>query len=267
MRYNLSMAIGEFIIDRWMEGMIASICTELDIDHQVFSYGWVHRLEKGDVRKFVCGYRFDLNAAASAGIANDKVAAYEVLQSQGVPAAEHFLVRKSPVSGAITWYGTPPDDMVVKPLDASGGLQIARVKTQGEAEEWIDTFSDFAWAVSPFYDIKRECRIVMLDGEILLAYEKAGVVKDGLTFFNLGQGATATDITPNDTMHSLAYGAMDAIGLRLAAVDVIETADGEWRVLEVNSGFMMEHYMRQSDENRQKGYELYQKIITRMMGE
>ena len=38
---------------------------------------------------------------------------------------------------------------------------------------------------------------------------------------------------------------MQAMSLRLAAVDIAETAAGEFKVLEVNDGITLEHYLRQ----------------------
>ena len=79
--------------------------------------------------------------------------------------------------------------------------------------------------------------------------------------FNLGLGAVPTNIEPDASLLSLASRAQAALGLRLSAVDIIETVDGNLRVLEINSGFMMEHYIRSSEENRQRAVKAYGAII------
>lgn len=263
------MTSGEFIIDRWMEGMIADICRVNGISHQTFSNGWVHLLEKNGVVRTICGYKTDLNSAGGSEIASDKVACFEILASQGVKAVSHTLLRMHPSDGSFTWYHPPVKDMVVKPLDGTGGRHVHRFDTQDGVESWCSRQQGiFAWAVSPFYDIKREIRMIMCDNQVLLSYAKLKPMSDGegLPFFNLGHGATAEDIVASELHTTLARGSMKALGLRLAAVDLIETMSGETQVLEVNSGFMMEHYMRSSPARQQKGYELYEKIITTMMG-
>jgi glutathione synthase/RimK-type ligase-like ATP-grasp enzyme len=50
------------------------------------------------------------------------------------------------------------------------------------------------------------------------------------------------------------------LNLRVAAVDVVEV-NGEYEVLEINSGITMEHYMRMSDQHYMRGKDVYTKII------
>src|SRR5690606_29180310 len=116
-------------------------------------------------------------------------------------------------------------------------------------------------------DIEREIRVVLLDGELLIVYEKQAVVIDGLKMFNLGMGAVPHNIEPDKELVELALRAQSALGLRLSAVDIIETVTGEWKVLEVNSGFMMENYLRASAENRRQTVEAYEKIVDAVMAD
>ena len=55
-----------------------------------------------------------------------------------------------------------------------------------------------------------------------------------------------------------------ALGLRLAAVDVVVLADGSMRVLEVNAGFMMENFIRQTDEYKNRAVRIYDAIVAKM---
>jgi glutathione synthase/RimK-type ligase-like ATP-grasp enzyme len=117
-----------------------------------------------------------------------------------------------------------------------------------------------AWAASPFIEIKREVRLIILDRQVLLTYEKQPVEIDGLKFFNLGKGAAAVGYEVADSEIELAQKAKEALGLRLSAVDIILLADGSWRVLEVNDGIMMENYARQSPENKEVAKQVYATI-------
>ena len=154
--------------------------------------------------------------------------------------------------------------MVMKPLNGTSGHGVGVVYSSDEARVWINARGIEAWAASPLLDIRREVRVVMLDGDVLLVYEKIPVEVDGLKMFNLGKGATPQDIELPSYVEAIAKNTMQVIGLRLAAVDIVELPGGEFRVLEVNDGFMMEHYARFSQYNRRKTQLLYETVVAAM---
>ncbi|TAK37122.1 MAG: hypothetical protein EPO30_11115 [Lysobacteraceae bacterium] len=121
-----------------------------------------------------------------------------------------------------------------------------------------------AWAAAPYVNIVSETRVILLDGECLLAYKKEAVDANGLKMFNLGLGARAIDIVPDDELLQLARVAQSVLGLRLCAVDIVERADGVSQVLEVNDGIMVENYARQSDANKQRALGIYAQIVDRL---
>jgi glutathione synthase/RimK-type ligase-like ATP-grasp enzyme len=258
------MQSGEYITDRWMVGIIADICRDHSIELTRFSGDWLLRLRHGDVTRYVIGYKFDLNNAAAAGIAQDKVATAELLEVDGVAAVQHMLVRTKAAT-ASDWKARAGNDFVIKPLSGTSGHGVRRFHDVAAADEWMKQSGIEAWAISPYIDIRRESRLIVLDDDVLAAYEKQPVEVHSLRMFNLGKGALARDIEPNDALIVLARRAQQTLGLRLAAVDIIEDADGNIQVLEVNEGIMMENYMRQSDENKARGYAVYEGIVMRMM--
>lgn len=257
------MQTGEFIVNRLMVGIIRDICKARGIELRTYSDDWVLELTKDGATKRVIGYKFGLNDAASSGIAGDKVAAHLILKEAGLPSVPHVLlrVRTSSVPDVLRKW----DKIVVKPLDGSGGYGVTLFDRLDDAVDWIGSTDIQAWAAAPFIDIKREIRLVLLDQEALIVYEKQSVERDGLRMFNLGLGATPKDIVPDDELLALAAKAQAALGLRLSAVDVVETVSGERQVLEVNSGFMMEHYARFSPEYKQRTIEAYTAIVDAMM--
>lgn len=254
---------GEYISDRLIERIIPEVAEELGAECAQFSDGWVFQLRRGDSVADIFGYRFSCNNAAAASIARDKVATSVILASQGVATSNHVLVYNH--QAGITRYGEVTGEVVAKPLHGASGHGVRRFIDQAEAERYIATTNEVAWAIAPWYDIVRETRVIVLDGEVLLAYAKQPVVRDNLKMFNLGLGATPVDITLDDEMRELAISALQALHLRLAAVDIMELTDGTNHVLEVNDGIMMEHYMRVDDEHYQRGYEVYKKIIKAML--
>ncbi len=258
------MQSGEFITQRLMVEIIRGICAKRGIAFRTLSDDWVLELTKGGVMKRIIGYSFSLNDAASALIAKDKVATHLLLRQAGVPSVPHALLRPK-VSDAQKRAIAGWSKIVVKPLDGTSGHGVKLVSGADAAVAWVESTTIPAWAASPFIDIKREIRFILLDGQPLLVFEKQAVLLDGLKMFNLGQGAVPKDIVPSAELLGLAARAQAALGLRISAVDVIETAKGDYRVLEINSGFMMEHYMRVSEEHKARAIEVYTKVIDAMM--
>lgn len=259
------MQSGEYVADRWMVGLIKELCHERSVDVRCFSDDWVIRLQKGDSVNFVIGYKFGINTAAAAAIAQDKVATYELLEADSIAAVSHYLARTK-VTAEVGWRTHAGEKFVVKPLVGTSGHSVRLFSDVSRADEWMQRSGIEAWAVSPYVEIANETRLVMLDGAVLLAYAKSPVEVQGLRMFNLGKGAVAQDIAPSQTYVQLAIRAMSATGLRLAAIDIVELTDGSVRVLEINEGIMMEHYMRQSPENKQRAREVYSRIIDAMVG-
>ncbi len=257
-------ANGEYIVDRLLPGMVRQACSELGFSVETFSDDWVIEIKNGKRIRRIIGYIFDINSAAASALAADKVAAYQILTANGIAAVPHQLLRtKVGQVGNVAGQ----DKVVVKPLTGTSGHGV-RLLAPDAIMHYVSQSGIEAWAISPYVAIKKEIRLVVLDGALLLAYEKIPVTSDTeLVMFNLGKGAVPRDYTPDDELVQLAAGAQAALGLRLAAVDCVELASGERLVLEINSGFMMEHYVRTSPEHEQCAYELYQQIVEVMMVE
>lgn len=258
------MQSGEYILDRLLVRIVRSICDERNITFRAYSDDWILELTHGEVRKRICGYKFPLNDSAAAMIAQDKVAAYQVLTAGDVAAVEHILIRTKATHAQ--WPQTElPDGFVLKPLMGTSGHGVHAFHAIDDAKLAIQDTHIEAWALSPRIDIVREMRYVMLDGVVLLAYDKQPADQDGLVMFNLSKGAHPLVIQPIDAHVTIAQNAMKVLNLRMAAVDIIETAAGEMMVLEVNDGFMMEYFARTSPEYENIAYDVYRKIIATMM--
>ncbi|MCW5875936.1 MAG: hypothetical protein KIS85_03550 [Anaerolineales bacterium] len=67
----------------------------------------------------------------------------------------------------------------------------------------------------------------------------------------------------SEQLIEMARQAQRAINIRFASVDIMES-DGQLRVLEINSGVMMEHFVRSQPENREKAKAIYTRAIQRM---
>jgi len=268
------MQNGPYIRDRILPATISALCTRTATDFRAFSDNWVLRLEKNRQVRWVVGYKFDVNDSAAGQLAQDKVATYMVLAAAGVPAIEHYLVRSVPHE-PMQWHINLPNlegvAVVVKPLDGTGGRAVERYESITMALDAVHSSGEPAWAISPHYDLQAEYRMVMLDGQVLLAFSKTNPTMRGrLRLFNLGYGAAAADISDTDLLGrltSIAVKTTQALALRLAAVDIVCTAAGELRVLEVNDGISLEHYAEQSAEYKQRAVDVYEKIVAAMFAE
>lgn len=250
---------------------VQTACQDIGASCDVLSDGWVLRMQHGEKAHLTLGYGFDINNAAADRIGNDKAAQYTLLEAHGIPAIAHFLARIPGASG-VNRSKLPALDphasYVTKPVDGTGGQTIVLHQTLDEAIDHINSLKtiDQSWTISPYEALVYERRLVVLDGEILLAYEKTDprATPDGLVLFNLGLGATAQSFTPSNQEIDLAMRATRACTLRLAAVDIVGTASGEQMIMEINSGIMCETYARQSDEHYRQVQDVYRTIIQRV---
>jgi glutathione synthase/RimK-type ligase-like ATP-grasp enzyme len=235
---------------------------------RTFSDGWVIELEKDGERHRIVGSNFDLNDQASAAIARDKVAASSLLAAAGISHVPHRLVRSrdtNVIDVAILESLHTSDDVVVKPLEGNSGEYVTRTSTTGSAEAIISSSAIAAWAASPFVDILQEARLVVVDGEVWLAYLKTEpVVYDGLKLFNLNKGAKAEPLDvasiPRE-WSTVVDRTMEVLGLRIAAVDIVVTQNGDVRVLEVNAAFSMTHYAAKNEATFGEVASFYDRLI------
>ena len=259
----------DHIVDRLLPHIVREICAAHGIEFAAFSDDWVLRLHKGDVTKWIIGYTFDINTSGSAGVANDKVATYEALYAAGVPAVEHYLAitRTSPHLLESNIAKIPSTSQVIaNPVSGGGGRYVTMLPTIDAARKFLLDTADDEWSVSPYYDIACETRVILLDQTLLCCYQKSNpTIHDNLKMFNLGHGATATFMEPTTRLLDLAKRAQQACNLRLSAVDIVTLKNGEDRVLEINTGFAMEHFSRQSKEYHDVTCKVYEKIIVEMM--
>jgi glutathione synthase/RimK-type ligase-like ATP-grasp enzyme len=245
---------------RMLDRVLPEVATNLGVDYRSFSKDWVHHFTSDGKQAEVFGYKFSINNAAASATADDKVATAALLEDAGVPCIPHILVYNH--NGEINRYASVDGEVVAKPLRGMSGAGVLRFSSQQEAERYMLETTRFAWTVAPYRIITREIRSIVLDDEILLTYEKRqSRVEDGkVTMFNLKHGAQPTDIIAEGKVRDITLRAMKVLNLRVAAVDVVEV-NGDYEVLEINSGITMEHYMRISDQHYQRGKDIYTKII------
>lgn len=256
---------------------LESAATAFGVELRWVSDRWIALLRQDSRNAAVVGYTFPLNNAAAAELANDKVAAFEMLCSGGIPAVEHALVRFE--EGSAVADSSAESQMVapilrapvvVKPLGGRGGKGVRRVVSDHDISRELAVIarSHRAAAVSPWVDIDAEVRLVLLDGVVLLAFckERPENPSDDEWRHNLRFGAFPVIWSPLDVPVALSNCARSAaamLGLRFAAVDLV-FAGGIWKVMEINSGVCLERFSATSTRHYVLAEEVYACALSAM---
>lgn len=84
--------------------------------------------------------------------------------------------------------------------------------------------------------------------------------------FNLSKGSIIRDISKieQEKVEQLAKKAANNVNLSFGSIDIIETADGEFKIIEINSGVMMENLINLKSDGFIKAKEIYKKAIQKM---
>ncbi|MDA9431342.1 ATP-grasp domain-containing protein [Bradyrhizobium sp. CCBAU 51627] len=230
---------------------IRHYCARHGIPLDVRAGGWLIAMRRGEMRRFAFGYDIGLNSAIAHRLANDKSATSEVLEMAGVPCIPHHLflnpkLGKNVVGPAwreamIELLHNHPQGVVVKPNEGTSGRSVFRVATEADLDLAVgEVFSMSAGLViSPYVAIEDEVRVILLDGVPLIVYSKQ---RGSDWRHNLDAGAKPVlleDGADRSACVKLAIDAASAISIAFASIDVVRV-DGDWRVLEINSGVMME---------------------------
>jgi glutathione synthase/RimK-type ligase-like ATP-grasp enzyme len=258
-------------MERKINRIIRELCEERRIPLKTYSRDWVMQLEIGGEQKYIIGYNFPLNNATAQALCDDKSALSEVLLAHGVDAVRHhFFLYPTHASydesadgrqkmlELLARYG----EIVCKDNEGTGGRDVYKVANEQELDAAAKRIFDKekSLAIAPYYDIEEEYRVIILDGKAELAYRK---VRQGGWKHNLGQGALpeiVEDGRLERELASLASAAMSVAGVCFASVDIIRVG-GEHKVLEINSGIMMENFAGASLGNYEVAKRIYGKAL------
>ncbi|HEY9840536.1 MAG TPA: hypothetical protein V6D23_08790 [Candidatus Obscuribacterales bacterium] len=219
--------------------------------------------------------------------------------------AADYLPDTGNWAAILAFFAEHAQDVVCKLNTGSGGYHVTRARSVPELEACVYRLFRDARAIclAPFVQILNEYRIFIHHHQAPLIYrkERPFVTGDGqrrlfeLVYdkyarlpaesadviplagatielnwkHNLAQGAKARivqDLELAAFLQDLALQAARALGIRLAAVDIVETPDGP-AVLEVNSGIMMESFARQGEREYALARDFYRQVVLEMIEE
>ena len=246
--------------------MIRHYCARHGIPVEVRADGWLIAMGAGRERHFTFGYDIGLNSAIAHRLANDKSATSEVLALSDVPCIPHQLFLNPKLGARVVGPGwreamrgllaQNPQGVVVKPNEGTAGRCVFRATTQTELDHAVDEVFSMSTGlvISPYVEIEQEVRVVLLDDVPLVVYSK----QRGADWrHNLDLGAQPLLLGSGETHAACARMATEAaraIDITFASIDLVRV-DGAWKVLEINSGVMMEALGKLHPELVQATYE------------
>lgn len=245
---------------------IRRYCASHGIAIDVRAGGWLIAMRRHEKRHFAFGYDIGLNSAIAHRLANDKSATAEALALEHVPCIAHHLFLNPKLGKNVVgpaWrdamremLADHPQGVVVKPNEGTSGRSVFKVTTEAELDQAVgEVFSMSAGLViSPYVAIEDEVRVVLLDDVPLVVYSK----QRGADWrHNLDAGAKPMLMEDGEVRTAcvrLAIDAASAIGIAFASIDLV-CVDGAWKVLEINSGVMMEALAKLHPELVQATYD------------
>lgn len=166
-----------------MVKIIEEICLEQGILCERFSYDWIFRLTKNGKTVHIFGYQFENNSATAQLICTDKCASSEILRSKNIPVMEHFFFISPDDLHYIGLEGNWPrmlellkqyGKLVCKPNEGTGGIDVFQVSSAAELELAVNAVfaHSRSLALSPFYPIEHEYRVILLNDDVKLVFSK-----------------------------------------------------------------------------------------------
>ena len=235
-------------------------CAARGLAYAELSHGWVLRLGEGAAARFIHGFELGLNTRLAALAADDKAFCALRLAEAGVPHVPRRLVvsltlfmgLRDAAGGWMEEARAAVAEMaaageggavVVKPNRGRGGADVWVCRTEEEALRRLAgvaaRWPDGAACVEPWLPTARECRFVVLDGAVELAFAKvvdAAGGEDGASrLHNLGREGRIAPLLPEEEgLADMAVRAATALGLRFCTVDILARGE-EPPVLEANA--------------------------------
>lgn len=190
-----------------------------------------------------------LNTADSVSVCDDKARASMVLEAAGIPSPRTFVAYS--VESAIAACEQLGYPAVMKPVAGSWGRLISRVNGPEQARAIIAQKSEHGSVMHEIFYIQefiekpgRDIRAYVVGGDIVAASYRTS--EHWIT--NAARGAVSVPCPITPEIHDLALRACEAVGARLAGVDLIETNEG-LKVIEVNTGGEFKGLMTTTDRD------------------
>ncbi len=190
-----------------------------------------------------------LNSSQAVTVCDDKARASMVLEAAGIPSPRTFVTYS--VESALRACEALGYPAVLKPVTGSWGRLIAKVNGPEQARAIISQKSEHGSFHHEIYYVQefiekpgRDIRAYVIGGKVIAASYRTS--EHWIT--NAARGAVSLPCPITPEIEELALRSCDAVGARLAGVDLIETGDG-LKVIEINTGGEFKGLMTTTDRD------------------
>lgn len=305
-----------------LQRIIKQIALENDLSYEVLSCDLVIKLTKGNKIRYINGYKFGLNSHSLGLILDDKYATYELLNSLGISVCKHHILFRPTNHNSYAKNYNSFDycydlflkynkNVILKVNNGTCGDGVYHITTKKELKKVYNHLLKYNFSISlcPYYDIKNEYRVILLNNEIKIMYGKINPVVIGngkdklidllkdfnINYFgykanlkkninynkvlkkdekfiydfkyNLSKGSIITEDIDKKTKSIISKMAKDVskkINLGFGSIDIIKTNDDKYYVLEINSGVMIENYIKLTSDGFKKAKKVYEEAVLEM---
>ena len=167
------------------QNMVKEICDENNIKMNVISRNWIMMLEKDNIHRFIVGCRFDSNNHGLGMALDDKFATYEVLSHLDIPVAYHEILYSeknkskhargaNSIQNVYDFFEKYNHNIVIKINEGSQGKNCYHITKKNQIKRTVNKLfkRHYSLSLCPYYEIKNEYRIIMLDGKKEIMYQK-----------------------------------------------------------------------------------------------
>ena len=164
--------------------IIKKIGKELGIKVTFLSDNWTIVLEKDGKVHYITGYQFDLNHHAIGNIMDDKGLFFDLLKYNNIPIIEQYVIFSDyDKNKVIKYFNNHNKEIIVKANISNAGKEVFKVNDEKNLFDIIDKLFKKQYSISlcPYYEIKNEYRVIILNNVIRVIFGKAKpiVIGDG----------------------------------------------------------------------------------------
>ena len=190
--------------------IIQEICQELNINYSLLSEDFVIELEYNNLKKYIYSYKFSLNEQGISLILDDKFAFYSILKKENIKTVSLKSIYKNYSKEDLEKYLDKKKEVVVKPNNGTCGKDVYKIDNINTLTDKIDYLlnKNEPVIISPFYKIKNEYRLIVLNNEIKLIYGKKRpiIIGDGkLSILELLQEFNPTYYNKASNLQNIPY--------------------------------------------------------------
>ena len=237
----------------------------------------VYELKKGNKKRYIKGKNFGLNTALSAAFSKNKAQTFEILRRNNIKAVPHYEIyqpacyaifgdqekrNRKRINAVIKKEKLP---LVLKPAEGSKSRDVSLVYTKRQINKKIKELfiHENELVLCPFRDIKHEYRVVVLRNKVELIFDKIKPVR--VKRKKLVFGVKPQKIEPTEKackkLSAIAKRTAKTLGLEFATVDIIETEENEFEVLEVNANVCLGNFGNRNKEYYEIAKGIYKKAF------